>query len=288
VDAGAVSTFGHRPSGRWSADVDGFSLHAGVRIEAGDFEGRERLVRYAARPSFAVDRLRELEDGRLAYRVRWATSSAGPYRIMTPVELLARLAAVVPPPRYPLVRYHGVLAPASRWRALVVPKPRDGSAACGLAASPQPGGKGRATSGEADDAVVVAPSPGGPVRSVLMRVPLELPEEGEYTAVIPLERWSALMDGRLLVRSPRIDWATLLRRTFAEDVLVCPRCRGRLQVLEVVTKPNEAQAMLAALGVSDADGVEASVDAVVVPAVTDPRQARAPPTRRAPACIGSS
>jgi hypothetical protein len=122
VDAGAVSTFGHRPSGRWSADVDGFSLHAGVRIEAGDFEGRERLVRYAARPSFAVDRLRELEDGRLAYRVRWATSSAGPYRIMTPVELLARLAAVVPPPRYPLVRYHGVLAPASRWRALVVPK----------------------------------------------------------------------------------------------------------------------------------------------------------------------
>jgi hypothetical protein len=288
VDAGADSTFGHRPSGRWSADVDGFSLHAGVRIEAGDFEGRERLVRYAARPSFAVDRLRELEDGRLAYRVRWATSSAGPYRIMTPVELLARLAAIVPPPRYPLVRYHGVLAPASKWRALVVPKARDGSAACGDAASPRPGGQEPATHGEADDPLVVRPSPPGPVRSVLLRVPVELPEEGEYTAVIPLERWSALMDGRLLARSPRIDWATLLRRTFAEDVLVCPRCRGRLQVLEVVTKPNEAQAMLAALGVGEADGVEASVDAVVVPAVTDPRRERAPPTRRAPACIGSS
>jgi hypothetical protein len=41
---------------------------------------------------------------------------------MTPVELLARLAALVPPPRYPLVRYHGVLAPHSKWRGAVVPK----------------------------------------------------------------------------------------------------------------------------------------------------------------------
>jgi hypothetical protein len=34
---------------------------------------------------------------------------------MTPLELLARLAALVPPPRYPLVRYHGVLAPHATW-----------------------------------------------------------------------------------------------------------------------------------------------------------------------------
>ncbi|WP_438008604.1 transposase [Sorangium sp. So ce321] len=31
--------------------------------------------------------------------------------IMTPVELLARLSTRVPPPRYPLVRYHGFFAP---------------------------------------------------------------------------------------------------------------------------------------------------------------------------------
>jgi hypothetical protein len=42
---------------------------------------------------------------------------------MTPVELLARLAALVPPPRYPLVRTDGVLAAHSNWRGAVVPRP---------------------------------------------------------------------------------------------------------------------------------------------------------------------
>jgi hypothetical protein len=32
---------------------------------------------------------------------------------MTSIELLARLSALLPPPRYPLTRYHGVLAPRS-------------------------------------------------------------------------------------------------------------------------------------------------------------------------------
>ncbi len=44
---------------------------------------------------------------------------------MTPLELLARLAALIPPPRHPLVRFHGAFAPRSSWRCEVVPKPRD-------------------------------------------------------------------------------------------------------------------------------------------------------------------
>jgi hypothetical protein len=42
---------------------------------------------------------------------------------LTPIELLARLAALVPPPRHPLLTYHGVLAPHSKWRSAVVPEP---------------------------------------------------------------------------------------------------------------------------------------------------------------------
>jgi hypothetical protein len=38
--------------------------------------------------------------------------------------LLEKLAALVPPPRFNLVRYHGVLAPAARQRARVVPSGR--------------------------------------------------------------------------------------------------------------------------------------------------------------------
>jgi Putative transposase len=51
-----------------------------------------------------------------AYRIKQLGGGRAKYRVMTALELLARLAALVPPPRYPLVRYHGVLAPRSAWR----------------------------------------------------------------------------------------------------------------------------------------------------------------------------
>ena len=95
---------------RFAAEHEGFNLHAGVRIAAGDDLGRERLARYGARPALALDRLRRLPDGRIAYRVKYARHGAAKHRVMTGVELLARLSALIPPPRYPLVRCHGVLA----------------------------------------------------------------------------------------------------------------------------------------------------------------------------------
>ena len=39
----------------------GFSVDGSVHIEAADRAGRERLLRYCARPPFALDRLRELD-----------------------------------------------------------------------------------------------------------------------------------------------------------------------------------------------------------------------------------
>ena len=36
--------------------------------------------------------------------------------------MMERLAALVPAPRFNLIRYSGVLAPASSWRRIVVPK----------------------------------------------------------------------------------------------------------------------------------------------------------------------
>jgi len=41
--------------------------------------------------------------------------------VLCPLSLLCRLAALVPPPRCHLVHYAGVLAPASKWRPLIVP-----------------------------------------------------------------------------------------------------------------------------------------------------------------------
>lgn len=41
-----------------------------------------------------------LDDGRLCYRIK----DTHQVRLMTPVQFLARLAALVPPPRHPLLR----------------------------------------------------------------------------------------------------------------------------------------------------------------------------------------
>ena len=49
------------------AHSGGFSVDGSVRIEAVDRAGRERLLRYCARPPFTLDRLRELDPERLLY-----------------------------------------------------------------------------------------------------------------------------------------------------------------------------------------------------------------------------
>jgi hypothetical protein len=41
-----------------------------------------------------------LPAGRITYRIKTLGVGRAKYRVMTPLELLARLAAVVPPPRY--------------------------------------------------------------------------------------------------------------------------------------------------------------------------------------------
>jgi Putative transposase len=52
------------------AMVSGFSVHANVCIEARDRMRLERLIRYAARPAVATERLTAMSDGRLLYRLK--------------------------------------------------------------------------------------------------------------------------------------------------------------------------------------------------------------------------
>src|SRR5436190_8606303 len=51
--------------------------------------------------------------------------------VMSPLELLQRLAALVPRPRLHLIRFHGVLAPHAKLRAQIVPSaPLNANQAC--------------------------------------------------------------------------------------------------------------------------------------------------------------
>ena len=105
------------------ATVAGFNLHAGVSVPAGDTETLERLARYVARSPVANERLHERPDGRIAldFHHRWRDGTTG--IVLDPLDLIGRLAALVPPPRQNLVRYHGAYASASPLRPRVIGQP---------------------------------------------------------------------------------------------------------------------------------------------------------------------
>ena len=49
--------------------------------------------------------------------------------------------------------------------------------------------------------------------------------------VLSVKHWDRLLGGLLYAGSPRVDWASLLRRSFEVDVLRCARCGGGVRVL---------------------------------------------------------
>ena len=136
----------------------GFSIDASVRIEGEDRAGVERLLRYCARPPFALERLHapggivslSSPESRLVYRL---PKPGNPPKVgpdgrtelwLSPLQLLERLARFVPPPRVHRHRYHGVLAPNAKLRAAVTcigrpdPEPADAQLPSPTGSSPRP------------------------------------------------------------------------------------------------------------------------------------------------------
>jgi hypothetical protein len=191
---------------------------------------------------------------------------------MTPLELLARLSSIIPPPRFPLLRYVGVLAPRSRWRRELAPRPREpepcaqkGGPGTTRPRSPpkQPRGE-RARSGDGADsrpsAKIAATIPAErPTIATSSVPPTSSPEPATphgaaATALAPnivsVNHWQRLLGGALYAAAPRLDWATLLRRCFETDVLACSSCGGRLRVLGEITEPGAVRLVLESLGMA--------------------------------------
>jgi hypothetical protein len=108
-------------AGERCASVSGVSLHANVAVPARDRSRLERLCRYVARPPLAIQRLSRLGDGRLLYRLKHRWRDGTTHVVFEPQELVARLAALIPPPRFHGARYHGVFGPRARERPRIVP-----------------------------------------------------------------------------------------------------------------------------------------------------------------------
>jgi hypothetical protein len=209
---------------------DGFDLDARVVIDRGDDVGRERLVRYCARPAVVLQRLSKLADGTYCYQTRYRRSGRT-HRIMTGPELMARIAALVPPPHYPLVRYQGVFAGGHHMRRRVVPKPplsRRKPCSTKPTEPPEP---------KTDTAASI-----DALRAELGELAEAPPIRSPFILSDPHMR--RLLDGLLLMNSPRADWATLLRRSHDIDVLDCPKCHSRLRPMAVVRDEEQAKRFL--------------------------------------------
>ncbi len=190
------------------AQVDGYSVHANVALAAWDRRDLERLLRYMARPPLAVDRLSLDEQGRVVYPLKKRRKDGAGVLVLDPLDLLARLAALLPPPKMHGLTYAGIFGPAAKDRAKSVPSPKERPPNC-----PRP-----APSPE------VAPAPG----------------LGAFEG-------PTLAAGQRRARK-RLSWASLLARSFDVDLTVCGKCGGPMRLIALVEDRAVAKKILDPLG----------------------------------------
>jgi len=106
------------------ATINGFNLQAATFVGMLHRRGLEELVAYMARPPLATDRLSAKENGDLIYKMKRTFSDGTHAVLLSPMELIEKLCAMVPPPRGHQVLYTGVFSSHSKWRNLVVRNPK--------------------------------------------------------------------------------------------------------------------------------------------------------------------
>jgi hypothetical protein len=161
--------------------------------------------------------------------------------VLDPVDFLRRLARLIPAPRANLVRYGGAFSPNSAMRDRIVPrlpKPR-----CTHAKSKSVAGDSGDKTSESMPARETAAEQAG--ATVLLSASVA-PEQDLPPALLgpPLSP-----EQQLALRDRYLDWASLFKRVFNEDVLLCPRCGHRpMRVIAAIDDPPLVEHILAHLG----------------------------------------
>jgi len=109
------------PNPKGCVSAQGFSLHADTWCGPQQRQKLEQLCRYITRPALGHKRLRRTPAGDVVLQLKTPYRDGTTHLVMTPLEFLERLAALVPRPRLHLLRFHGVLAPNAALRAQIVP-----------------------------------------------------------------------------------------------------------------------------------------------------------------------
>ena len=117
----SVSSFDAHPTQQRCVSVQGFSLHAEVRCAMNQRHKLEQLCRYITRPAIANERLKLNGAGDVVLQLKSPYQDGTTHIVMSPLEFMQRLAALVPRPRLNLIRFHGVLAPNAKLRPQIIP-----------------------------------------------------------------------------------------------------------------------------------------------------------------------
>jgi hypothetical protein len=204
------------------ASVGGFSLHAATHVDADDREGLERLCKYGLRPPLAQNRLCILPDGRIRYELRrpWPTPDGATELFFEPLQLLRRLASLIPAPYTNMVRYFGAFAGRSKYRARLPLPP------------------------EARDAAARAACRHAGVVSDDQQLELALADEMINSG----DPAAAAETTRPMPRGPRTPWAVLMKRAFGFDPSSCDHCGSQMVVMALITDVRVLERILTHLG----------------------------------------
>jgi hypothetical protein len=264
-------------TGKRAMRLEGFSLHANTAVAADNRLGLEKLCSYGMRPPFALERLSLEGDGRVRLELKrpWPTADGASALIFEPVEFIRRLAALIPPPFAHLVRYHGLFAPRARARDLLPAAPvtdirLEAWARAGLIEPPDSSTGSTADTrdeNQAQDSATTEPaatpgaqtSAGAAPTSFSRDVEPSRPK-GSTTSSSSWTPHAAASGAAASKASPpvqtfvltgqrkRLRWRDLLRRVFAVDALLCPRCLGPMTVIAYITEVAVVQKILMHLG----------------------------------------
>ncbi|MFT7671467.1 MAG: hypothetical protein ACI8X5_004185 [Planctomycetota bacterium] len=134
----------------------------------------------------------------------------------------------MPHPGVQLVTYHGVLAPASSWRDMIVPDPpssaRNPNESENESIAP-------ALSGTSDiESLIKSDGANSSPRS-------SMPEAPDWGSTRVPNAPGICPPPSPSLRPDAYTWADLMRRVFEVDVLRCTHCGGRRKLIALVTDP---------------------------------------------------
>src|SRR5664279_2579369 len=139
------------------------------------------------------------------YRVKATRHGIETQRVMSPMQFMARLVALIPPPYHPLLRYFGVFGPHSSWRKSVVPEVAETTELDPQHKHAQPSVAPTSKSSCVDSAFKIST---GATAALDVLAPLSKKLNEAVGTKEKEPRFSAPW---------RIDWATLLKRVYQAD-----------------------------------------------------------------------